>query len=120
MSATSEAIARLRELREKAALNALSCSPQKGTPGRCHLAQVWDADGNSLIQVEPTVDPDVASATAALVVALPALLECAEALQAYLTAEDCDDSQAYADLLNEANDKARAALDALASQEKTK
>lgn len=43
-----------------------SSSPQDGKPGHCTQAQVWDRDGNSLACIEPTEDPAVASANAAL------------------------------------------------------
>lgn len=38
--------------------------PQKGTPGKCMLAQVWGPGGHSLAELESTDDPAVASALA--------------------------------------------------------
>lgn len=52
-----------------------SFSPQAGHPGHCQIAQVWDAKDRSLADIEPTDDPDVASATARLIAAAPDLLE---------------------------------------------
>ena len=44
-------------------------------PGHCYVAQVWDADGSSLAQVEPTEDPAIATANARLIAAAPELLQ---------------------------------------------
>ena len=41
-----------------------SSSIQKGTPGHCFQAQVWDKDGNSLACIEPTENPITASIVA--------------------------------------------------------
>lgn len=68
----------LEELLAKAAFDVLSFSPQKGKPGSCSMAQIWDEVGNALAQIEPTRDPEMASAQAAAFVYLvnnaPALL----------------------------------------------
>jgi hypothetical protein len=52
-----------------------SHSPQAGRPEHCYQAQVFDEHGDSLACIEPTEDPDVASATAKLIAAAPDLLE---------------------------------------------
>lgn len=52
-----------------------SFSPQKGKPGHCHMAQVWNSGGWALAQIEPTPDEAVATADAALIAAAPDLLE---------------------------------------------
>lgn len=44
-------------------------SPQKGTPGHCMVAQVWDRDGNRVVDIEPTSDPEDASRLAARIAA---------------------------------------------------
>jgi hypothetical protein len=49
-------------------------SEQKGRPGHCFVAQVWDADGNCLAVIEPTEDPAVATERAMLFACSPALL----------------------------------------------
>jgi hypothetical protein len=36
-------------------------SPQKGTPGHCFQAQVWGPDGETVLALEPTSDPAVAT-----------------------------------------------------------
>lgn len=69
-------------------------SPQDGTPGHCHLAQVWDGQGRALATIEPTDDPAVASDRARLIAAAPELLHALEtalpvleATQRLITAE---------------------------------
>ena len=52
-----------------------SFSPQKGKPGHCHMAQVWNSAGDALAQIEPTPDEAVATADARLIAAAPDLLE---------------------------------------------
>ncbi len=42
---------------------------QKGTPGHCQVAQIWDADGNAFAGIEPTEDEAVATADAAFIAA---------------------------------------------------
>ncbi len=39
----------------------LTHAPQVGKPGHCHLAQIFDADGQSLACLDSTVDPEVAT-----------------------------------------------------------
>lgn len=51
----------------------LTYSPQKGTPGRCMVAQVWK-DGKNAAELEPTEDPAEATELAALFAASPAML----------------------------------------------
>jgi hypothetical protein len=42
-------------------------SPQKGPPGLCFAAQVWDGEGRSVATLDGTHDPGVATALAALI-----------------------------------------------------
>ena len=71
-----------------------SFSPQKGKPGHCHMAQVWNSAGDALAQIEPTPDEAVATADARLIAASPTLLEALKeahaALKAYENAHDQD------------------------------
>ncbi len=49
-------------------------SPQKGKPGHCFVAQVWDEHGASLAVIEPTENPAVATERARLLAVAPRLL----------------------------------------------
>lgn len=53
----------------RAAPGPWSHSPQKGIPGHCYVAQVWDRDGETLAAIEPTDQEEGASAVAAFVAA---------------------------------------------------
>lgn len=55
----------------------LTYSSQKGTPGHCMVAQVW-ADGRNAAEIEPTDDPDEATAMARMFAAAPDLLAACE------------------------------------------
>jgi len=83
----SDVIASLRKLRAKATGGTWSASPQVGKPSHCHMAQVFGPipDERSVANIDSTDDPAEATANAAAIVAamnsLPALLECAEALE---------------------------------------
>ena len=48
-------------------------SPQEGGKNHCNVAQVWDANGNSLACIETTDDPAEATANAALIARAPEL-----------------------------------------------
>lgn len=39
--------------------------PQEGVPGHCFVAQVFDATGRNVVQIDPTDDPSVATSIAA-------------------------------------------------------
>ncbi len=51
-----------------------SSSPQKGRPGNCFMAQVWDRDGKALATIESAMPSAVATANARLIAAAPDLL----------------------------------------------
>ena len=53
----------------------LSYSEQRGSPGHCTLAQVWDAHGNSLAVIQATDDEGEATAIARLFAAAPMMLK---------------------------------------------
>lgn len=42
-------------------------TPQDGTPGHCSVAQVWNANGEPVANVEPTDDKDVATKIAEII-----------------------------------------------------
>ncbi len=50
-----------------------SHSPQEGGKNHCNVAQVWDANGNSLACIDTTDDPAEATANAALIARAPEL-----------------------------------------------
>jgi hypothetical protein len=52
-----------------------SYGEQKGSPGHCTLAQVWDSYGNSLAVIEATDDEGEATANAKLIAAAPRMLK---------------------------------------------
>jgi hypothetical protein len=54
-----------------------SFSPMKGKPGHCFVAQVWDADGNSLAGIDADCGERAANARVALIAAAPDLYEAA-------------------------------------------
>lgn len=56
-----------------------SYSPQKGKPGECFLAQVWDGEGKELATVKATHDEKVASSIAQLFAASPWLVHACNA-----------------------------------------
>lgn len=61
-----------------------SSSCQKGQPGHCFAAQVWDDNGDALASVRSTVDPRQATADALLIAASPDLLDaCTSFLRAW-------------------------------------
>jgi hypothetical protein len=74
--------AELRRLHEAAAAGPWKAEPQDGPRGNCTVAQVFGHDGYNVADLEPTFDPETASATAALIAAmrnaLPALLAAVE------------------------------------------
>jgi len=43
--------------------------PQKGPPGQCFVAQVWDPDGSPLASIETRPNPEEATANARLIAA---------------------------------------------------
>lgn len=49
-------------------------SPQKGKPGHCMVAQVWDERGNTLAEVEPSADPAYATMICRLFAKSPRLV----------------------------------------------
>jgi hypothetical protein len=55
-------------------------SEQKGGPGHCFVAQVWDSEGESLAVLDSTIDPAVATANAKLMASSPELLYCLQRL----------------------------------------
>jgi hypothetical protein len=57
-----------------------SYSEQRGSPGHCTLAQVWDFYGNSLAVIEATDAESEATALARLMAAAPNLLDALELL----------------------------------------
>jgi hypothetical protein len=63
-----------------------SYSEQRGSPGHCTLAQVWDSYGNSLAVIEATDDEREATAIARLMAAAPELLEALERVTELLLA----------------------------------
>lgn len=56
-----------------------SYSPQKGKPGECFLAQVWDGEGKELATVKATHDESVATSIAQLFAASPWLVHACNA-----------------------------------------
>ncbi len=50
-------------------------SEQRGTPGHCSVAQVWDSNGKSLCCFDSTKQPSLATSRARLTAAAPDLLE---------------------------------------------
>jgi hypothetical protein len=73
-----------------------SCSEQRGIPGHCMVAQIWDSQGNALASVEPSVDQDQATATARLIAAAPELLSALDSLVSAcdLPGDHCEVEQA--------------------------
>lgn len=55
-------------------------SPQKGKPGHCMVAQVWDERGNNLAEVEPSADPAYATMICRLFAKSPLLVTLVEQL----------------------------------------
>jgi hypothetical protein len=51
-----------------------SYSEQKGEPGHCMNAQVWDCEGKLLAVLESTIEPSVATANAKAMAAVPMML----------------------------------------------
>lgn len=52
-----------------------SSSEQRGDPGHCFVAQVWDSNGNALASVRPTKDERQSTVDARLIAAAPEMLE---------------------------------------------
>lgn len=55
-------------------------SGQIGIPGHCMVAQVWDADGNSLACIEPTENSAGATSHAMVMASAPDFYEAAKAM----------------------------------------
>jgi len=120
MTDAQSTIARLRELRAQATPTPWFQWPYMSGSKVCAAAPVEGDEPLTIADcdMDERMDGAVSSANAALIAALPALLECAEALElaaarlahASFVCSNLDD----ADLFQEARDKARAALEALA------
>lgn len=56
-------------------------SGQRGTPGHCSVAQVWDSNGKSLCSFDSTKQPSLATSRARLTAAAPDLLAVCKELE---------------------------------------
>ena len=56
-------------------------SEQRGTPGHCSVAQLWDSKGKSLARFDSTKQPSLATSRARLTAAAPDLLEVCKELE---------------------------------------
>lgn len=70
MTLAASRIAEIRERAEAAKHSPWTHSPQEGRPGHCVQAQVWDENGHALADLEPTLIPELATATAAHIAGL--------------------------------------------------
>lgn len=59
-------------------------SSQKGVPGHCFVAQVWDDGGNSIAEIGSTDNPEVANSRARLFAASPDLLAACKSARSLL------------------------------------
>lgn len=87
-------------------------SPQKGKPGHCTVAQVWDERGNNLAEIEPSADPAYATMIARLFAKSPRLVELLELVLD--TCAEPDLSRDY-ELFEPAREEARALIAELRS-----
>lgn len=75
-------------------------SPQKGSPGHCWTAQVWDSEGESLAVLDSTIDPSEATANAMMMAAAPDLLGAIQGAlrisDLWMPGPDCDPEEAKA------------------------
>lgn len=66
-------------------------APQKGIPGHCTMAQVFDKEGKALIAIEPRIKQDEATDIAKLVAAAPELLEALKFCQSVIKSQSMFD-----------------------------
>jgi hypothetical protein len=61
---SEEEVRKIEQRAEKATPEPWGHAPQDGLPGHCHMAQVFEAEGRAVADIEPTDDPEQASRTA--------------------------------------------------------
>lgn len=88
-------------------------SAQRGTPGHCFQAQVWDNTGHTLACIEPTEHQNEATANARLIAVAPDMYEALRDIMILIESENVDGDFMFAirkEMKNQLIHKIKAAI----------